>query len=463
VGPVNASFIIRAELKNGTVPITGATAGALVAFVNGTGTQNVPMADNGLSPDTVANDGVYAGTFSSTSQAGTYNVVITATGNFLPGQPFSREAYTQLAVSQSTSQILPAVTDFGRDTNSNSRFDQLVIRVPLQITTAGAYRLAGVLRDSLGNEQRVSALANLTTASTGMELLFDGATIFGRAVDGPYTLASLRLAEEINGQIVPVAERGTPYSTAAYSYTQFEGGGLSLTGSNSAQGIDQDANGKFDLLRVTLGINVPTAGFYSWSARLRDRTGHEITLTNGQANLPAGVSSIVLNFNGRAIGENGVDGPYEVTDLLMLGSGGTLSVANVFATPPLPASSFEGFVADTIPPTLRINATPDLLWPPNHRMVEITIDVEVSDNLDPNPLVQLVSVASNEGQNLKGDGNTSVDISVDPATNRISLRAERSGLGNDRIYTITFGARDAAGNTTTATTQVVVPHDRGKK
>jgi endo-1,4-beta-xylanase len=40
------------------------------------------------------------------------------------------------------------------------------------------------------------------------------------------------------------------------------------------------------------------------------------------------------------------------------------------------------------------------------------------------------------------------------------LRAERSGLGNGRVYTITYQAKDASGNTTVASTQVVVPHDR---
>jgi hypothetical protein len=41
----------------------------------------------------------------------------------------------------------------------------------------------------------------------------------------------------------------------------------------------------------------------------------------------------------------------------------------------------------------------------------------------------------------------------------IRLRAERSGNGTGRIYTLTITAMDAAGNTTTATTTVSVPHD----
>jgi len=42
------------------------------------------------------------------------------------------------------------------------------------------------------------------------------------------------------------------------------------------------------------------------------------------------------------------------------------------------------------------------------------------------------------------------------------LRAERSDSGDGRVYTITYQATDACGNTTLATVTVTVPHDQGK-
>ena len=42
------------------------------------------------------------------------------------------------------------------------------------------------------------------------------------------------------------------------------------------------------------------------------------------------------------------------------------------------------------------------------------------------------------------------------------LRAERSGTGSGRIYTITCQATDAYGNSTVASVTVTVPHDKGK-
>ena len=42
------------------------------------------------------------------------------------------------------------------------------------------------------------------------------------------------------------------------------------------------------------------------------------------------------------------------------------------------------------------------------------------------------------------------------------LRAERAGPGNGRVYTITVDSTDRAGNSTTSSVAVTVPHDQGK-
>src|SRR5436853_543360 len=75
--------------------------------------------------------------------------------------------------------------------------------------------------------------------------------------------------------------------------------------------------------------------------------------------------------------------------------------------------------------------------------------------------VSLAGIRSNQGQNAVGDGNTSTDIVID--NGHIFLRAERTGTAQaDRVYTITFMARDAAGNIGTGSATVTVPHDQRK-
>ena len=59
----------------------------------------------------------------------------------------------------------------------------------------------------------------------------------------------------------------------------------------------------------------------------------------------------------------------------------------------------------------------------------------------------------------KGDGRTSDDIQIS-ANGSIYLRAERSGKGSSRVYTITYQAVDGAGNVVVDSATVTVPHDK---
>lgn len=122
------------------------------------------------------------------------------------------------------------------------------------------------------------------------------------------------------------------------------------------------------------------------------------------------------------------------------------------------------FGSDIEPPAVSLTVTPDMLWPANHKMVEITPHITVSDNLDESPRVSLKSVTSNEPDDApgSGDGRTTGDIKT-TEDGRIYLRAERDARGNGRIYTITYSATDASANTSTASAIVTVPHDKGKK
>ena len=59
-----------------------------------------------------------------------------------------------------------------------------------------------------------------------------------------------------------------------------------------------------------------------------------------------------------------------------------------------------------------MSVTPDTLWPPNHKYVTATAEVTAIDNVDPNPVVTLVSVTSNEPDNGEDDGDTVNDIFI---------------------------------------------------
>jgi len=120
-------------------------------------------------------------------------------------------------------------------------------------------------------------------------------------------------------------------------------------------------------------------------------------------------------------------------------------------------------VVDVIPPAIAVELTPNYLWPPFHQLIDVEAIVVATDNC-PDAMVALSSVASNELDNGQGDGNTVNDIQ-DAETGMpdffIKLRAERSALGDGRIYTAVYTVMDSSGNMASAQAHAVVPHDQG--
>ena len=93
-------------------------------------------------------------------------------------------------------------------------------------------------------------------------------------------------------------------------------------------------------------------------------------------------------------------------------------------------------------------------------MVPVILAVDATDNCD--SVCQVISVESNEPVNGLGDGNTAPDWVI-TGDLTVKLRAERSGTGSGRIYTITVKCTDQSGNSSTDTAKVSVPHDKGKQ
>jgi hypothetical protein len=122
-------------------------------------------------------------------------------------------------------------------------------------------------------------------------------------------------------------------------------------------------------------------------------------------------------------------------------------------------------VVDTTDPVINVSLDPSVLWPPNHKMHNISATVSVTDTCDANPTFTLTSITSNEPDNGKGDGNTTGDIAggdVGTADTEFQLRSERNGKGNGRIYAITYTASDGSGNSASDSAEVTVPHSKKK-
>lgn len=126
-------------------------------------------------------------------------------------------------------------------------------------------------------------------------------------------------------------------------------------------------------------------------------------------------------------------------------------------------------VADTQPPALLAVAGTAVLFPPNHEMASVRMQVSIADACDPAPVVAFAGAASSEPDDApgRGDGSTTGDIGApSPAPGStadivLPLRAERAAAGSGRVYEVRFQAGDASGNGSSASATVVVPHDLG--
>ena len=105
---------------------------------------------------------------------------------------------------------------------------------------------------------------------------------------------------------------------------------------------------------------------------------------------------------------------------------------------------------DTTAPELEVVASPSSVWPPNNKWVTVDTVVDATDDSGAEPTVTLTgAVVTDAGPNGKGD----IEVLSD---SRVRVVAAVGA-----VYTLTYQATDAAGNTTTTSVTVEVAKPDG--
>jgi hypothetical protein len=213
---------------------------------------------------------------------------------------------------------------------------------------------------------------------------------------------------------------------------------------------------------VCTATNATGTATGTFNVTVLDASGPVLNIPNGITAEASSATGAIATWTATAT--DAIDGPVAITCTPDSGTRFPLGVTLVTCTASdslghETTGTFNVTVLDTTPPLfVSTTATPNTLWPPNHKMVAVKLTVSVRDLVDPAPIVRITSVRSNQPVNGQGDGDTAPDWKITGALT-LELRAERAG-SNDRIYTITVEATDAAGNRSTREVPVRVTHSK---
>ncbi|MEO6720348.1 MAG: T9SS type A sorting domain-containing protein [Ferruginibacter sp.] len=140
---------------------------------------------------------------------------------------------------------------------------------------------------------------------------------------------------------------------------------------------------------------------------------------------------------------------------------GITTITYSLSNDPSKTCSFTVKVQDNQAPSITF-AAPEktVLWPPDHKMVNLEISYMLTDNCG--GTTANLWVTSNEPESGTGNGDLPNDWQVVDA-HHVRLRAERNSNGNGRVYTIDINAFDASGYPTIKQVFVRVPHEASVK
>ena len=326
---------------DGNTPIKGlsisptlksSTVGALPA---------ITFLDDGLGNDAVGGDGVYSATI-ALPNIGDYVLGVLVSGTSGTGGAFQRTFSTNFSVVSARATLAFSFTDRGIDANGDGLFEQIGVSPAFTVTQVGDYNVYVKLRATNGKELSANKIVSLQTTSTSAEVLFNAEDLLSvLGVGGPYAVAEVRL-EFLSSTGAQFADQAFNLgSTGSYLLSKLQRDPILILSGGTATPKDTNANGKFDTLEVKLPIDLIVGGSYTWSGRLVDSNGKEVSLAGSSSSLSPGQSFITLSFAGSDIGKNCISGPFQIRNVLVIGASATGNATNPLTTTPLDATSFE--------------------------------------------------------------------------------------------------------------------------
>ncbi|OPX27941.1 MAG: hypothetical protein B1H06_04350, partial [Candidatus Cloacimonas sp. 4484_143] len=213
------------------------------------------------------------------------------------------------------SAFVEDITDYGPNADGD-----LLIGAIVNVSdgSAGTYRINGNLHSSHADGHWwIDDDWNQTTLSNGtniVNLTFSGSAIYSSGYNGPYNLF---IDLEKTGPTMQWLG-GNEYDTDSHSYDDFSMPEAVFTGEYTDEGIDDDGDGYYDYLRITVPVEFNETGRYEINGELYQEDENTlnwywITWGHNEFDIDnASTVNVTIDFSGTEIRKIGRDGIYGV-------------------------------------------------------------------------------------------------------------------------------------------------------
>lgn len=395
---------------------------------------------------TMVNSGTHSITLTVTDSSGNHSsctvpfTVVDTTAPTILAAPVSVSASVGANCQASVPNVLPNVVATDNCTPAN----QLALtQTPAAGTPIGTGNYTIVVK-------AIDAAGNSSTANVALTVADTTAPTF---VSAPKNVA-VSVGMNCQGSVpnvlpnVVVADNCTPANQLVLSQTPVAGTPIG-TGNYAIVVTATDAAGNSSTVNVALTVTdttPPTILSVPASVTINTGTGCQALMTNVAPWVvvtdnctPA--SQLVITQN-PPVGASLAVGQYIVTVSVTDQAGNTTT------------TNFPLTVINTNPPIIQsVTASPNVLNPPNHQLVPVTVSALVSGGCSTSVTTKIISITSNEAI-AQGDIQITGDMTA-------LLAASRNPSGGGRVYTITVQSVDNSGNSSLGNVTVSVPQGNG--
>jgi len=310
--------------------------------------------------------------------------------------------------------------------------------VPVSAWVSGSPLALTISSSGYDTAGRATVTADLARSGAGL----GGAAVTAslRQVDGQAT-GQITLTDEGEGTYAGRSARLTPGTYWLTVTAVVDGAPLSTLSTVEVGEATQPEDTTAPVVTATRPVPTGTAGW--------DRGPVTVTLTATDEDGGSGVAAIRYSVGTGA--EQTVPGATAAATVSAQGAT-TVTYRAVDLAGNLSKPQTLTVKIDSVAPTAACSPSIARIWPPNHKLVPLTVSCTVTDGGSGKGALTLLTATSSEADDVRGDGDGATTGDLDgwvAGTPDLAgqVRAERAETGTGRTYTLTYRVADIAGNT----------------